>query len=371
MTFRNIHRFAGVRTPGLTVLFAATRRSGISLILAAFWLCTSAAPSAAQQYTVTDLGTISGNSVSKASAFNDAGEAAGVSETPTAAIATTFSGGKATSISTLGSSVSLANAINNSGEIAGWNSYNSNSNFDPQAFLYSNGSMQNINSPSLFPSGTEAYGINNAGEVVGTGYLSPSNFHAFLYSGGKMKDLGPSGAFQATAYAINTSGQIVGTYSPNSGASGTFLYTNRTMTTLPNPAGSRGGFGVAINDNGEIVGALYPSSSGGSHAAKFSDGAWTDLGNLTGAQGSGANAINTAGQIVGTAIFPPTYKPFRAGKHVPFISTASGLVNLNTLIPSGTGFTLTDAVDINESGQILCDATNASGNEHAVLLSPK
>ena len=263
----------------------------------------------------------------------------------------------------------VANAINGSGEIAGWNSYDSNANFDPQAFLYSNGSMQNINSPSLFPSGTEAYGINNSGEVVGTGYLSSSTFHAFLYSGGKMTDIGPSGAFQATAYAINNSGQIVGTYSLNSGASGTFLYTNGKMTTLPNPPGSRGGFGAAINDTGEIVGTMFPSE--GSHAAKFSDGAWTDLGNLTGAQGSGATAINTAGQIVGTAIFPPIYKPFRAGKHVPFISTAGGLVNLNTLIPSGTGFTLTDAVDINESGQILCDAINASGNAHAVLLNPK
>ena len=47
------------------------------------------------------------------------------------------------------------------------------------------------------------------------------------------------------------------------------------------------------------------------------------------------------------------------------------MFNLNTLIPSGTGFILTDAVAINESGQILCDGTNASGNEHAVLLSPK
>ena len=150
-----------------------------------------------------------------------------------------------------------------------------------------------------------------------------------------------------------------------------FLYTNGTMTKLPNPSGSRGGFGVAINDNGEIVGALYPGSSGGSHAAKFGNGAWTDLGNFPGAQGSGANAINIAGQIVGTAIFPPTFKPFRPGKHVPVISTSSGLVNLNTLIPSGTGFTLTDAVDINASGQILCDATNTSGNEHAVLLSSK
>jgi probable HAF family extracellular repeat protein len=343
---------------------------GMSVMLATLWLCASASQSTAQTYTITDLGTLPGNSVSKAYALNDAGEAAGVSETPTAAIATMFRGGKATSISTLGSSVSVANAINGSGEIAGWNSYNSNVTFDPQAFIYSNGSMQNINSPALFPSGTEANGINNSGEVVGTGYLSSSTFHAFLYSGGKMKDLGPSGAFQASAYAINTSGQIVGSYLLNSGASGTFLYTNGTMTTIPNPAGSSEALGVAINDNGEIVGELYPTA-GGSHAAKFSNGVWTDLGNLPGAQGSEATAINSSGEIVGTAVFPPIYKPFRAGKHVPFITTAGGLVNLNTLIPAGSGFTLTDAVGINDSGQILCDATNASGNEHAVLLSLK
>jgi hypothetical protein len=103
MTYRNISRFAVVRTPWLRALFALTRRNGISLMLAALWLCTSATPSDAQQYTVTDLGTLPGNSVSQASPLNDAGEAAGVSVTSTAAIATMFSGGNETSISTLGS----------------------------------------------------------------------------------------------------------------------------------------------------------------------------------------------------------------------------------------------------------------------------
>ena len=85
-----------------------------------------------------------------------------------------------------------------------------------------------------------------------------------------------------------------------------------------------------------------------------------------------AGQTAATGQIVGTAIFAQTqYHPPKPGKHVPFISTTSGLVDLNTLIPSGTGFILTDAVGINDSGQILCDANNASGNEHAVLLTPK
>jgi probable HAF family extracellular repeat protein len=200
MIWRNAFKFAAA-----SALSGATKKSGISMMLAALWLC---APGSLRGQTFT--------------------------------------------------TVLIFSASNGSGQIAGWNSYNPDPNFDPQTFLYSNGSLLNINSATLFPSGTEAYGINNSGEVVGTGYVNASNFHAFLYSGGKMEDLGPSGAYQASAYAINTSGHIVATYSLNSGASGTFLYTGGTMSMLPNPAGSRGGFGVAINDNGEIVGALYP-----------------------------------------------------------------------------------------------------------------
>jgi probable HAF family extracellular repeat protein len=341
-------------------------------VLAALSLFSWAVPSVAQTYAVTDLGTLSGNRVSKAYALNNAGVAAGTSSNPTAAIAVMFSGGKATSISTLQSSVSVATAINGSGQIVGWNSFNSSPSFDPQAFLFSSGSMKNINSPSLFPSGTEALGINNFGAVVGTGYLTSSNFRAFLYSGGQMKDIGPPGAYQASAVAINTAGQILGGYSLTSGAAGEFLYSNGQMTTLPVPAGSSGVSAFAISDNGVIVGAVYFSSGAPAHAARFSNGVWTDLGAIPGAGSSTAKAINIAGQIVGTAIFAQTqYHPPKPGKHVPFISTASGLVDLNTLIPSGTGFVLTDAVGINDSGQILCDANNASGDEHAVLLTPK
>jgi probable HAF family extracellular repeat protein len=347
-----------------------TRKSGIPVLLAALGLGASASQSLAQTYSVADLGTLPGNNVSEATALNDAGEAAGISSNPTGAVAVMFSGGKVTNISRGGNNVSLATAINASGDVAGYTIFESARKSETIAFLYSNGRTTNISSASLFPSGTEAYGVDNVGEVVGTGYLSSSNFHAFLYSGGKMTDLGPPGAYQATAYAINTSGQVVGTYALNSGASGTFLYTDGMMTILPSPPGpSSIGYGSAINDKGEIAGYLFVAES--YHAAKFSNGVWTDLGEIPGAAYNVALGINLSGQIVGTARFPSTYKPFRAGKHVPFIAAAGGLVDLNTLISPGTGFILTDAVAINESGQIFCDGTNASGNEHAVLLSPR
>jgi probable HAF family extracellular repeat protein len=232
--------------------------------------------------------------------------------------------------------------------------------------------MKNINAAAVFPSGTEAFGVNNSGEVVGTGYLNPSTFHAFIYSGGKMKDLGPPGAFQASAVAINNSGQIVGSYVLNTGGGGVFLYSNGKMSKLPVPAGSSAVSAFAINDNGEIAGALYPIPGTPAHAASYADGVWTDLGTITGAASNLAKGINIAGQVVGTAFFAPTqYEPPKPGKHVPFIYSGGGLVDLNTLIPSGSGFTLTDAVGINDSGQILCNATNSGGSEHAVLLTPQ
>src|SRR5450755_628862 len=183
-----------------------SRTYGISMLLVALLLCASAAQSVAQTYNVADLGTLPGNSVSKAYAVNNAGGAAGTSSNPTGAIAVMFSSGTATSISTLGSDVSVATAISGTAEIAGYNIFYSNPNSEFQAFVYSNGSMKNINSASLFPSGTAAWGVNNSGQVVGTGYLNSSSFHAFLYSGGKMVDLGPRGAYQASAVAINKAG---------------------------------------------------------------------------------------------------------------------------------------------------------------------
>ena len=50
----------------------------------------------------------------------------------------------------------------------------------------------------------------------------------------------------------------------------------------------------------------------------------------------------------GHGIFSQThYHPPNPGKNMPFISTSSALVDLNALIPAGSGFVLTDAIAIN------------------------
>jgi probable HAF family extracellular repeat protein len=231
--------------------------------------------------------------------------------------------------------------------------------------------MLDIHSAALFPSGTIAYAINSSGEVAGQGLVTSSTFHVFLYGGGRMVDLGTLGGIQAGASAINDSGEIVGASVTAKGDSHAFLYSNGKMADLGVPSGAYASDARAINGNGQIAGSIYLNTNA-AHAALYSNGAWSDLGTLSGAVSSQAKGINIAGQIVGTSIFPVTsYHPFKPGKHVGFIHNNSALVDLNTLIPSNSGFTITDAVGINDSGQILCDATNTGGYEHALRLTPK
>jgi probable HAF family extracellular repeat protein len=54
-----------------------------------------------------------------------------------------------------------------------------------------------------------------------------------------------------------------------------------------------------------------------------------------------------------------------------FIYSGGALRDLNTLIPAGSGFVLTEAIGINGTGQIVCNGSNpTNGQTHAFLLNP-
>jgi uncharacterized membrane protein len=55
------------------------------------------------------------------------------------------------------------------------------------------------------------------------------------------------------AFGINDMGQIVGTYHNNTGIHG-FLLSAGTYTTIDDPLATHGTFAQGINDNGQIVG---------------------------------------------------------------------------------------------------------------------
>lgn len=333
-------------------------------------LIGGAAPSLAQSYRITDLGAAAGDYVSGGYGLNDLGEAAGVSSNPTGDIGTLFSGGQAINIGRLEpNDVVIATAINHLAQVVGYEPFSSSPGNLFHAFLYSNGTMSDITSLSLFPQGASAAGINGSGEIVGKEQLDAYSFHAFLYANGHMTDLGPPGSYQASAVAINDSGQIAGNSYFTGGGGGAFIYSNGVFNYLPPPAGTTAS-AFAISSTGEVAGALY-LSTGGAHAAVYTNGAWTDLGAFQGVA-THAMGVNSTGQVIGTAYFPTTsYHPYKPGKHVAIIARNGALVDLNTLVPANSGFTITDGIAINDSGEILCNATNSSGHKHAALLTPR
>src|ERR1017187_6476698 len=104
--------------------------------LFAIALMAATTVSTAQNYNITDLGAVPGQKVSKGYALNDLGQAAGVSENPSGAIATLFSNGKALSLGTLepGFDAAIATAINGSGQVVGYEPFSSTPNNTSHAF---------------------------------------------------------------------------------------------------------------------------------------------------------------------------------------------------------------------------------------------
>ena len=113
------------------------------------------------------------------------------------------------------------------------------------------------------PSST-AYGINDAGQVVGFAYISSNSARAFLYDRSatpKMQDLGTLGGNTAEAHDINDAGQVVGVSTTSSDSFHAFLYERSAtpkMQDLNSLIRPHSGWSLeearAINKRGQIVG---------------------------------------------------------------------------------------------------------------------
>jgi probable HAF family extracellular repeat protein len=301
-------------------------------------------------YTVTDLGTLGGTG-SYAYGLNSRGQVTGSSYLSGGYSYDAFlwSAGSLSDLGFLGGGY----AVNDLGQVAGVGTA------ADHAVLWSR-------SGGLVDLGFPGYGsdINNHSEVVGRKFEGYGVPHAVLWSNGRTLELGTLGGTGSAAQRINEAGVVVG-WAEATKSQHAFAWTAaagmRDLGTLDGkPTSSSGAEGV--NDLGQVVGSSFSQKLLTTHAAYFGPKGVLDLGTFGGF--SSASDINSWGQVVGDSYD-------LTGKDRPFITQlGSGhLVDLNTLIPSNSGWYLGIPTRIKNTGQITGSGT-INGQEHGYLLTP-
>ena len=345
---------------------------------------------------LTDLGALPGGANSNAFAINTRGVIAGlaqngaidpllVSSPPPWGIqvmhAVVWESGHITDLGTLGGYLSVAQAINDKGQVVG---LALNDVPDPistlglylatqmRAFLWEKGAMRDLG--TLGGPDAWAYLLNQGGQAAGISFTNSVINQAtglpttdpFLWDRGKLQDLGTLGGVYGFANGLNSRGQVVGqsdlagdlTFHP-------FSWTKSGGMQDLGTLGGNNGQANGLNYAGEIVGKAVLPGSQTHDAFLWKNGVMRDLGTVDGDPCSRANVINSGGQIVGNSSDCVT--PLRA-----FLWENGGpMVDLNTLVPPGSGVQLTGDDDyINDLGEIVTSGMLTNGDKHAFLLIP-
>jgi probable HAF family extracellular repeat protein len=126
---------------------------------------------------------------------------------------------------------------------------------------------------------TNAFDINNAGQIVGASFET-TGAHGFLLTGGVFTTIDVPGAADTFASGINDAGQIVGMFngpisSPDFFQLG-FLNTGGVFTTIDVPGAIFGTQAFGINDAGQIVGGFTDATPTG-HGFLLTGGVFTTI----------------------------------------------------------------------------------------------
>jgi probable HAF family extracellular repeat protein len=352
-----------------------------------------------------DLGTLPGGNFSFATAINQHGEIAGLSENDQIDPVTgnpefhavLWQNDKILDLGTLGGVSSFAETLNNRGQVTGvalndvpdpfsiLGTGDGTSLTQTRGFLWQDGDMRDLG--TLGGPDTWAVFVNDRGQVAGGSYSSyvvdpltqTPPVGAFLWENGKMKDLGNLGGDNGLlgapgiVNALNNHGQVTGVMMvAGNQFFHAFLWNGEKLLDLGTLGGNYS-IATGMNDAGEVTGYAWFPGDQVKHGFLWRNGVMTDLGTLGGDPCSDAISVNSRGQVVGASMSA-------AGGcdewTTAFLWENGGpSVDLNSLVPSGSGAYLVAAYWSNERGEIVaagippsCDVSAPCG--HAYVLIP-
>lgn len=259
--------------------------------------------------------------------------------------------------------------------------------YQMRAFLWQDGVMRDLGTlggPDAYPTG-----INELGQVIGISFTNSTATGIFMtacnYGGlpggvppqdpflwdkdAGMIDLGSLGGTCGYAQGLNNKGQVVGQSNLiGDQANHAFLWERATGLVDLGTLGGSDSTAYAINDNGEVVGAASLPGDAQLDAVLWGKNGIVDLGTLHGDNCAYPFWINVSGQVVG-------HGGTNCGGRGFLWENSGPLVDLNTLVVSNDGFSITDATYINDQGEIIgeglplgCADTGICG--HVYVLIP-
>ena len=155
---------------------------------------------------------------------------------------------------------------------------------------------------------------------------------------------------------INDRGQVAGFRS----SVGAVVWDNDVVTPV-GPEELTDTSASAINESGQVVG--FGTNAQRRDRAFYWDGVSSVVLATLAGEGTRAHALNDLSQIVGRS-------ETEEGERHAVLWEDGEIADLNDLLTEPFPYTLVEAVDINNRGQIACRAEDASGGSWAVLLNP-
>jgi probable HAF family extracellular repeat protein len=336
--------------------------SGVAVALSVLMGASAPVKATTALYTVTDLGSLGCCARwiwgSSAYGINGAGDIVGATTSasdPTRMVPFIYRNG---AMSALTTSSGWATAINDAGQATGL-IYTAEGL--AHAFLYQEGVFTDIGTlpgEATTPQSI-GYAINNAGTIVGQ-----STWDAMIYADGTMSILKRRTAH--VAYGVSDAGDVVGLLENRSPLAHAFLFSGNNLIDLGTMDGDPNSVSIAadINSRRQIVGTGWIDGNSRQRAFLYENGVMRDIGTLGGGY-AGATAINEHGDIVG-------YSDASV-----FLYRNGTMIDLNLAIEkdaSGIWPKISGVAAINDRGQIVGEAyiADAQGNVgiRACLLTP-